>query len=122
MLVVIATKRTAWEAREVEDAGVNGAIDLVLKGGQGRVLRWAPWICHHGSSGKGWKGDVSGVEGGKGDVPGGRHGSVGAAARLAWGRARARAAPWIVLVTAAGMGSGEEDTPRGREAEGAMAE
>jgi hypothetical protein len=32
VLVVITTKRTAWEAREVEDAGVNGAIDLVLKG------------------------------------------------------------------------------------------
>jgi hypothetical protein len=38
MLVVIATKRIAWGAREVEDAGVNGAIDLVLKGARERDL------------------------------------------------------------------------------------
>jgi hypothetical protein len=36
VLVVIATRRTAWEVREVEDAAVNGVIDLVLKGARER--------------------------------------------------------------------------------------
>jgi hypothetical protein len=73
------------EAREVEDATVNGAIDPVLKGarerdpvlkGQRRGLRSAPCIRHHGSGGEDGKGDISSVEGGKGNVSDGRHGSA----------------------------------------------